>query len=68
MPGVSYSVHNSDAVILVSAYIVASDAFVRTRIAAISAKSIYGDFIQICDGVADEVEAQAAIDAVPVSS
>ena len=45
-----------------TAYVVASDAPVAIQTAAQSMKTHYGDLIQICDGVADNVEIQKALD------
>jgi hypothetical protein len=47
-----------------TAYVVASDAPAATIRQAHILKARFGDLIQICDGVADDVEIQAAIDAV----
>lgn len=48
-------------------YIIASNAPAALISAGQMAKSIYGALVQICDGTADDVEIQAAIDALPAS-
>lgn len=48
-----------------TAYVVASNAPTSIKAQAQILKSVFGDLVQICDGVADNVEIQAAIDALP---
>lgn len=50
--------------ITASAIVVASSAPASIKSAAATAKGLYGEMIQICDGTADDVEIQAAIDAI----
>ncbi len=51
-----------------TALVVASDADAATKVAAQNLQITYGSLIQICDGTADDVQIQAAIDAVVSSS
>lgn len=48
-----------------TAYIIASDAPIQGRIAAIGVGNYYGAFVGECDGYHDDVELQAAIDTLP---
>uniref|UniRef100_A0A6M3J2D2 Putative pectate lyase n=1 Tax=viral metagenome TaxID=1070528 RepID=A0A6M3J2D2_9ZZZZ len=50
-----------------TAYVVASNAHPERVRAAMKAKPAMGDLVQICDGVADNVEIQAAIDTLPAA-
>jgi hypothetical protein len=50
-----------------SAIVIANDAPTAVKNAAIQAKQLWGDLVQICDGVDDQVEIQAAIDALPAN-
>jgi len=50
-----------------SCVIVPSDAPVNVKAAALVAKSLLGARIQLCDGVGDQDEIQAAIDALPTA-
>jgi hypothetical protein len=50
------------------AVVFASDAPVMDRFMAAAMKGVYGSRIQVCDGTADDVEIQAAIDAVGPSN
>ena len=63
------SINANDLLGLMSAstLVVASNAPATIREAALEAKSHYGALIQLCDGTADNVEIQAAIDALPSS-
>lgn len=48
-----------------TAFVVASDAPGAIRLWAANMKPYYGNLIQLCDGVADDVEIQAAANAMP---
>lgn len=48
-----------------TAFVVSSDASRAARWSAKVARLLYGDLIGICDGTADNVQIQAAIDALP---
>jgi len=54
-----------EAILPATAWVVTSNAPLITRQMATVLKPHFGALIQICDGVADNVEIQAAIDALP---
>jgi len=65
-PQVAYSQIIEGYFLGYNAYVVPSDIEPRIMQAAISLKGYYGDLIQICDGVEDEIEIVNAVEATEI--
>src|SRR3990170_1327936 len=50
---------------IASAIVIASDAPALVKSEALRAQRLFGPLVQVCDGVNDHVEIQAALDAAP---